>query len=306
MADGQQADQFRPSALWKNLQQGVFRDAATIDLGTFRRPGTLNNRLAAWDPIARDHRYYKTILFNTASAMPDRFFELYRQLDTSLGDPVSVKVRGVAVDLDYLLSVDELLFLEDTLANVASICEIGAGFGRTCHALLATRPEITRYTIIDLPETIALSRRYLRQMLDDALFQKIAFVPADGAHDVSAHDCFINIDSMAEMDADVVRNYQRLIDARGASFYTKNTVGKYTPENVGITQYNQQELEAALAAGVLTQIVDIFDDAAIADAATRYEEVMRPGESWTLARSAPSVPWMYFRHALYLRNEARR
>jgi hypothetical protein len=306
MEDGEQAERFRPSALWKNLQDGVFKSAATIDLETFRRPGTLNNRLAAWDPVARDHRYYKTILFNTAQAMPDRFFDLYGQLRTSLGNPISVTVRGLSIDLDYLLSVDELLFLDPWLDGVTSVCEIGAGFGRTCHAMLATRPDITRYTIVDLPETLALSQRYLREVLNPERFGRIDFMTADRASLVTPHDCFVNIDSMAEMDRDVVLNYLGLINDRGSRFYTKNTVGKYTPENVGITNYNQKELDAALASGVLTQVVDIFDDASLAGAVAQYEEAMRPGEEWRLLRSAPSVPWMYFRHAIYAKPAAPR
>jgi hypothetical protein len=200
-----------------------------------------------------------------------------------------------------MLSVEEVLFIERELAGFASVCEIGAGFGRTCHAVMCTQPKLSRYTIIDLPECLSLSRRYLKRVLPPEAYRKLVFLTAEQAAEAPAHDLFININSMAEMDREVVQNYFQLIDRNARWFYTKNTVGKYSPESVGIVDGNQAEIKSAMATGVLTEVVDIFDDAALREARLRYESRMRPSESWKLVRSAPSLPWMYYQHALYRR-----
>ncbi|MCE9620599.1 MAG: putative sugar O-methyltransferase [Planctomycetes bacterium] len=293
------SDNFRASALWQGLQKGVFAQAQTIDLATFRRPGTLNNRLSSWDPVARNQRNYKTVLFNMLVGMPERFFEIHKMLDTSVGAPVTVKARGMAVDLDYLQSIEEVLFLEKDLAGVASIGEIGAGFGRTAHVLLVTRPQLTRYTIIDLPECLALSQRYLKRVLRPEDFRKLEFVQAEQASGIPPHDLLMNINSMAEMDREVIQSYFELIDRSAQWFYSKNTVGKYSPESIGIVEANPTEIKAAMSTGLLTEVIDIFDDAALREARKRYEERMRPSSGWTLVRSAPALPWLYYQHGLY-------
>jgi hypothetical protein len=101
------------SELWKSLSHTLFANVDDAFTAGFRRPGGANSRLGAWDPFDPTMRYFKFILQMAAERQPDRFFLLYRALGkVDIGAPVSVKVRSCAINIDYLLSVQEYLFLE--------------------------------------------------------------------------------------------------------------------------------------------------------------------------------------------------
>ena len=128
------------SALWKSLSRSLFVDIDDAFVARFRQPGGANSRLGSWDPRDPTMRYFKFMLYTAAERQPDRFFSLYRALGkVNVGSPVSVTVRSCAINIDYLQSIEEFMFLESAIdiAAVRSVIEIGAGFGRTCHTLLA-------------------------------------------------------------------------------------------------------------------------------------------------------------------------
>jgi len=118
---------FRASKLWSELQSGLFNDVENLDLSHFREPKNLNNRLASWDPFdSNSCRYYKNILFNLVTSMPEKFFSYYKKIrNTSLGNPVYVNVNDIKINLDYVFSVQEIIFLENHLEHVDIITEIG-------------------------------------------------------------------------------------------------------------------------------------------------------------------------------------
>jgi len=67
---------YSPSKLWKKIVNDLFDDIDSIDINNFRSIGSLNNRLAQWDPYDKNsYRYYKNILFNLVNSIDDRFFE---------------------------------------------------------------------------------------------------------------------------------------------------------------------------------------------------------------------------------------
>jgi len=136
--DNKSGSIYNPSNLWKKLGNDLFDDVQSIDIDNFRSPRALNNRLASWDPYDQNsYRYYKNILFNLVNSMDDRFFEYYKKIGTTdLGNPIEVIVKGQSFNLDYVFSVQEMIFCEEILNNIHSVVEIGAGFGRTCHAIL--------------------------------------------------------------------------------------------------------------------------------------------------------------------------
>jgi len=295
------------SNLWKSLCEDVFADADDAFLETFRRPGGANNRLAAWDPLDKTMRYYKFLLYAAAAGQPDRFFDLYRGLGSvDLGQPVHVTVRGVKVNLDYLFAVDEMLFLEQAQAvgPIRSVVEIGAGFGRTCHAMMALSPlgSIEEYVIVDLPQILALSQRALARLIPDH-FAKVRFIDATnvGAWRGLRCDLAINIDSFQEMTPATIDSYMKDIIAHCSLLYVKNPIGKYAPASVGITGANSQALQDVFSLGYCRDVIDIFDEAVLSKARPAYLEAYRPGKEWRNVADRPLNVFPYYHHALYRR-----
>lgn len=290
------------SELWKSLSHSLFANMDDDFIANFRRPGGANNRLGAWDPFDKTMRYFKFMVFTAAERQPDRFFDLYRALGpTDIGNPISVTVKGCKINIDYLFALEEFLFLEQAfdLKAVRSVVEIGAGFGRTCHALLALSDQIERYSIADLPEMLDLSRRVLAKAVPGH-FHKIEFIDATntGAWQNLSADLVINIDSFQEMPPATVRGYLDTLVARCRYFYVKNPVGKYAPQSIGI-QVDAAKFNDVFSLGLCHDIVDIFDDVALAHARKVYLDTYRPAPSWQLVADQPMSMFPYLQHALY-------
>jgi len=291
---------YSPSNLWKKLGNDLFDDVDSIDLDNFRSPGQFNNRLASWDPYDKiSYRYYKNILFNLVSSMDDRFFEYYKKIGaTNLGNPIEVIVKGQSFNFDYVFSVQEVIFCEKILNNVSSIVEVGSGFGRTCHAILNNFSNITTYTIIDIPEVLDLSKKYLQQVLDKDNYDKINFLENCNAENATGV-FYINIDSMQEMDQEVVNNYLSLIDRKGGYFYSRNAVCKYDPSQIGLINIERVEFNNAIATGLCLDVVNIFNSDDLNNARKKYMEKYKPSTSWKLIKQEASFPWQYYHHVLY-------
>lgn len=183
-----QESQDNRSDLWTHVAP-LMSDAA--DKLDFRRPGGANSRLAHWEPAEPTLRWFKSYLQLAAQSTPPHEVDLIRGVENiGRGDPVTINVYGttsdqagvkvLAVNLDYLYAAEEVAFIEGAIASseLRSICELGAGFGRTAHAVLETKPWIQTYWIVDLAETLSLSSAYLHSVLSDALWAKLRFVDA--------------------------------------------------------------------------------------------------------------------------------
>jgi putative sugar O-methyltransferase len=291
----------KKSSLWSEIESSILKDTDSINLETFRLPGKINNRLATWDPYENGiHRYYLNILYNLASEMPERFFEIYRSInEVNLGNPVSVKFKGLNINVDYLLSAQEILFVDELLKEIKDICEIGAGFGRTCHSIFENFSNIKSYTIIDLPGCMTLSKRYLAEVLSDQQFEKVSFLNYDQARNIRNVDLIINIDSFAEMEKSTVIEYLSLIDSNSLFFYSRNPVCKYDLKRLGAQTSDTSNSQLALETGLCTEIIDIFDDKSLALARESYLKKYSPGKLWKIMKNEVSKPWQYYQHVLY-------
>ena len=296
-------EKFSQSKLWEKLEGDLFNDVGLINLDSFRSPGKLNNRLASWDPYdKRSIRYFKNILYNLVDSMDDTFYEYYKKIGmTNLGKPIYITYKGIKFNLDYIFSVQEIIFCKNILNEVNSVVEIGAGFGRTCHAILNNFSNIKSYTIIDIPAVLGLSKKYLRQVLNNDIFQKIRFIkninvriPPRGGGSI-----FINIDSMQEMDQKVAKDYLSLIDGNGNYFYSRNAICKYEPSVIGLIEYDKGEFDNAISVGLCQNIVDIFNSDELEKARKKYIEKYKPSDSWQLVKQEISSPWQYYHHVLY-------
>jgi putative sugar O-methyltransferase len=292
------------SKLWQSLSATLFANVDDDFVRTFRRAGGANSRLGAWDPFDRTMRYFKFMLYAAAERRPDRFFEHYQKLGrVDLGEPVSVHVRDCAINIDYLLGVDEFMFIENAIdvAGLRSVVEIGAGFGRTAHAMMAlTGGSLERYTIVDLSSVLALSRRVLAEVVPDQ-FDKIRFIAAE---DVAAWrnlkaDLAINIDSFQEMPPATIERYMSDIILGCRHFYVSNPVAKYSPESLGVVVQNPAQLNDVFALGLCHDVIDVFDDRALGRARLAYIDAYRPAPSWSLVADRPQDMFPYYHHALY-------
>lgn len=295
----------KSSQLWADITASLFSQIDDEFLSTFRAPGGANRRLAAWDPFDKSMRYYKFLLFNIARRKPREFFDAYRRVgNTGTGSPVTVAVADCQVDIDYLFAVEEFLFLRDhlDLSAVSKIVEVGAGFGRTCHAILSLADSIREYTIVDLPEVLKLSQAYLRRAAPDR-FDRVRFIAND---DVAAwrgvrSDLVINIDSFQEMPPDVIDEYMDGIVSGASAFYCKNPIGKYEPQCVGLPELSADQLLDVYSLGYSRTILDLFDERDLAAARDTYLSAYRPkaGANWQLVADEPMNMFPYVHHALY-------
>jgi hypothetical protein len=294
------------SDLWKALCGETFAGVDDAFLEGFRRPGGPNNRLAAWDPLDKSMRYFKFLLYAAAMRQPKRFFSLYRALgNVELGQPIAVSLHSCAINIDYLLSVDEFLFVESVpdFQSVQSIVEIGAGFGRTCHAFLALSApgQVQQYTIVDLPEILELSRRALAKLIPEH-YEKVRFVDATREsdwHEIIA-DLAINIDSFQEMPPATIDAYMRSLVSGSRLLYVKNPIAKYDPKGVGVRVENLKKMQDVLSLGYCRDVIDIFNDAALASARETYIDAYRPA-GWQLIADRALEIFPYYHHALYRR-----
>ena len=291
------------SRLWDALSDTLFDNIDDQFVASFRRPGGANSRLGSWDPFDKTMRYFKFMLFSAAERQQPEFFEHYRRLrNIDVGAPVSVKVHGCAINIDYLMSVQEYMFMDSCVSfeTLRSVVEIGAGFGRTCHTLLSLSDAIERYTIVDLPNVLALSRRVLAETAPDRL-EIIEFIDATNADDWRGleRDLAINIDSFQEMLPGTIDAYLTGIVSGCRHFYTKNTVAKYEPSAVGIEGASPESLYDVFSLGYCRNVIDIFDDRALAEARQAYVGAYRPSADWKLVADKPAELFSYFHQAFY-------
>jgi putative sugar O-methyltransferase len=292
---------FKASKIWSKHSDGMFSDTDIIDLNNFRQPGTLNKYLSSWDPYEdNNYRYYKNIVFNLAISKPDIFFKLYNNIgNTDLGNPINVKVKGYKINLDYIFSVQEILFCFEVLNKINSVLEIGAGFGRTCHSIIRNFSRIDSYTIVDIPACLKLTDRYLSSVLTKKEHSKIIFISNEQFNSLNNFDLALNIDSFQEMEQNVINNYLSIIDNKCNYFFTNNTICKYEPKTIGMKNINISSVKPPLDLGLCTDVIDIFNDEALKKARKIYIDSYKPGSNWSLLKEKVSEPWQYYHSVLY-------
>lgn len=235
----------------------------------------------------------------------------FMKLETiDLGSPVTVTAfrsdlgETVTVNLDYLISVEELHFLRRNhdFSSPSKIVEVGAGFGRTAHVLLELNPEIQKYRIVDLPETLKLSKSFLAEVLSVANFRKLEFVDASqqDTAPVSSWDLFIQIDGFQEMTEATIAHYYNTLIEKSDAVYVSNPIGKYPPELAGVQGLDLAGYEATRKLGRSTFEIDPWGDVSLSSARAKHNEAYRPRQM-KLVDTLASFLRPHFTHALYRR-----
>jgi hypothetical protein len=217
------------------------------------------------------------------------------------GEPYSIRFNNESVCLDYLQAIFEIIFIEDTFDfQGASVIEIGAGYGRTCHAILSNY-DIGQYTIIELKNALEVARRYLQIVLDEKKFKKITFLDIDHFDTIKSqkYDLCINIDSFSEMDEDTVRLYLKFINEQCGNFFVKNPVGKYMDKSLDTHSEGNEVVKMALATGLLRDIIDIHDNRAVERQSQKFINAYCPSSKWECVKQGWAKPWSFYWQALY-------
>lgn len=298
----------KKSRLWDQLSQSKFSSIDDDFILHFREPGRPNNRLAAWDPYDKSMRFFKFLFFSHLRKKDPAFFATYDLIGrTDIGNPITIKgPSGSQINLDHFFSIEEYFFLKDNMdiTSVSNVLEIGAGFGRTAQALLKLIKSIRSYTIIDIPEVLALSHRYLSQVLSAEEFAKLIFIDAMELDDANlvgeSYDLVINIDSFQEMQPEIVEFYMRVFIRKARFFYTKNPVGKYRPDSVGITNITDDDLMDVFSLGLSREIIDIFCEDELRLASESATEDYRPSTAHRVLASEPLEMFPYYLNILYV------
>ena len=297
-----QTDPTSASPLWKRINATALAADKLNDLSDFKS-SDVNFRLALWNPHTNGVRYLKTLTYNLCTALtPAQLSRLAMIGNRGEGQPISITYEGQSICMDYLQALYEIEFVSAHLPlKEGSVVEIGAGYGRTAHAFLSCFP-IASYTIVDLPNCLELSRRYLAAVLGAKEYAKVIFLSPDAFFSSGGErfDLCLNIDSFAEMEAATVRNYLHHIDATCRSFYTKNPVGKYRDHSLS-TAMNRDEASLALKMGLLREVLDIHDSRAVATQRQSFLAAYRPGGDWSVLADGWARPWSYYWQAIYRR-----
>jgi hypothetical protein len=125
--------------------------------------------------------------------------------------------------------------------DIDSVCEIGGGYGNPCR-LWFENPirRVTRYTIIDIPESLFFAEVFLRKALPDVpIHYATAAEPANARPGVQLvpltlsrqtdsvpFDIAINTGSMSEMSDEWVAFWSKWLDRQSTDlFYSHNMIG---------------------------------------------------------------------------------
>lgn len=297
-------NKYKQSPQWKHINENQLAKEAIANLENFKSE-SINYKLAFWDPRLNGVRYLKTLIYNLAAGLSEGNWSVLRRIQhRELGNPISVRYDGESVCMDYLLAVYELEFITEKVDPAGSrILEIGAGYGRTCHAILSNH-DVASYCIVDLVNALELAREYLGRVLEADQFAKITFVAAEEVDDVlgeAEFDLCINVNSLAEMNSETIRNYLDLIDEKCGHFYVKNPVGKYLDKSLDGHSQGVDVVAMALSTGPLLDIIDIMDNQSVAAQRGEYINAYRPAERWVPVADGWAFPWSYYWQVVYER-----
>ncbi len=285
------------SEFWKLLNQGPLScERMTENLSAFKS-SEINFTLSMFDPATRGQRYYSTVLYMLAKAMPrDRWAKLVKITNRNLAAPMAIIYKGEPICLDYLQAVEELDFI-DRHVNLdgMDILEIGAGYGRTCHTILANH-DVKTYTIADLGCSLMLSSKYLRDVLEPEQYAKMAFVDVERKFLNRGFDFCLCVDAFSEMSADNITQYLKYIDKFCKWFYVKSPIGQYDVELKCL------DGEITLTVNDGFDRINTLDEGEIKTQVTKFVDNFRP-DNWTCVEDSNALPYMHYWNAIYRKTQ---
>ena len=166
------------------------------------------------------YQYLKCVLKNDPKSVS--LFALFREND-SLGDPITYEYgyfgRFSPTTLRYMKVASDLKRLFGDLSQM-DIVEIGGGYGGQCK-ILADFTSFKSYTLIDLPEAIALTRKYLALLG----VKNVHFITNANLSQVQSYDLVISNYAFSEIDRFEQQGYlDRVIQLTPNGYMTMNFI----------------------------------------------------------------------------------
>ena len=90
--------------------------------------------------------------------------------------------------------------------------------------------------------------------------------------------------------------YRELIES-SRFFFSKNAVGKYNPESVGVFGVEESQLLDVFSLGLSTEVIDIFNTTELELARARHVEQYRPTGLSVVAQVALGI-FLYYHNVL--------
>ena len=296
-------DRPRASKMWEYINKTHLSKEKLQDIENFKS-SSINHRLSIWNPEVNGIRFLKALAFYICSTLSSQQWNKLEKIhNREVGDPYSIQYDNEVVCLDYLQAVLEIDFMENYFDfQKSKIIEIGAGYGRTCHAVISNF-DIVNYCIIDLKNSLELSKHYLNIVLDETQYNKIIFVDVDSFGKVKDqhYDLCINIDSFAEMEENIVHLYLQFIDRQSNNFYVKNPVGKYYDKSLDSHSEGRKVVNMAMETGILKKIINIHDNKEIEEQSHEFVKAYCPSNKWECIGNEWAKPWSFYWQAFYKR-----
>lgn len=313
--------------LWE-LNKSIEVDSQKLrfNIDTFRSIGGFNAKLASWDPKEHSSRYYKSLLYELSKDVDKKIrkskyfdgdknlkgrglnFFLNKIQNRNLGSPTCIQFIDNLVDIDYVLSCDELNFIFPEIQKSKVILEIGAGFGRLPHSILQNFDEVEKYYIVDLDWMLELSSEFLKHVLSEEDFYKIQFVESSNyrnllfdALNANNHeiDLSINIDSFQEMPTKVALDYLDFIGNNSEKFYSKNAICKYHPSVVDLQLKDDSQYKSALEMGICKESIDIYNSEELKTQQSKYLQQYCPKDFKLKKDEQCFGQFLYYQSALF-------
>ena len=144
--------------------------------------------------------------------------------DSMFGNPVTTEINGHNVSQDLINSIFEIDAMDIDFSSIKSVCEVGAGYGRTAYVLLKRYPHL-KYTIIDIPPALDLAKEHLTKEFPNA---DLTFLRAP--EKAPNADLYIAISILTELTHEEIADYFKMF-ATGKYLYFKDWKKKHNPVN---------------------------------------------------------------------------
>lgn len=186
--------------------------------------------------------------------------EVERVTPGTTGNPTLIHVHGIPSAIPVLQNETRIRQLHPYLptGRKLRVLEIGAGYGGMANLLLK-RGVVESYTVVDLPDNLAISAFFLPlenpdytarvcpDQIDDEPGHLNFLLPSEiGKVKGQSYDLVINCDSLGEMPASVARAYVDFISQRlsiNGIFYTKNGVQRGPGTCARLSDYGFEKFE---------------------------------------------------------------
>jgi len=276
---------------WKYVNKGPCSvERMKKNLPSFKRNET-NFTISMYDPHTRGERYHASVLFLLAKDMSKKMWErLLKIQNRNLGNPLGISYNGEIICLDYLQAMHELDYMPNL--DGKDVLEIGAGYGRTAHAIMSNY-NVKSYTIADLENCLALSQKYLGDVLTVPQCNKITFFDIEERFLYEDYDFCLCIDTLSEIGEDNMVQYLKYIDAHCKWFYVKSPIGQYDISMGCI------DGDIKLTVNECFDRVNVLDNTEVLGQVDKFVANFKPSPPWKCVKNSQAPPFMHYWQALY-------